>query len=145
AMFTRRPAQGESFAAALALHGLAVDVLPVSRIPWTLDGWLAYDVAIFHNVPAIDVHTGQQELMEAFVRDHGGGLIVLGGESSFGPGGYFGTSFERVLPLSSLVPQESPSVAMLFVLDKSGSMQQRVGAVTRLDIAKEATELAIEL
>src|SRR5690606_21532351 len=45
----------------------------------------------------------------------------------------------------SQVPREAPEVTMLFVLDRSGSMQQAVGQTTRMGIAKEATVAAMEL
>ena len=70
---------------------------------------------------------------------------MLGGENSFGPGGYYETPLERVSPLSSRVPRDAPKVAMAFVLDRSGSMQRDEGGATRLDIAKQATLAAIRL
>ncbi len=97
------------------------------------------------NVPAIDLATLQQELIEKAVAEHGRGLLLLGGENSFGPGGYYETPLERVSPLSSRVPRDAPRVALAFVLDRSGSMQRNEGGATRLDIAKQATVSAIGL
>lgn len=134
-----------SLAGALEFQGLKAEIVIPSRAPWTLAGWLAYDIVALLNVPAIDLHTSQQELLERWVRDHGGGLLLLGGENTFGPGGYYRTPLERVSPLSSRVPREAPNVALLFVLDRSGSMQRLVGEGTRLDVAKEAALDAIEL
>jgi uncharacterized protein YegL len=96
-------------------------------------------------VPAIDLATLQQELIEKAVAEHGRGLLLLGGENSFGPGGYYETPLERVSPLSSRVPRDAPRVALAFVLDRSGSMQRNEGGATRLDIAKQATVSAIGL
>src|SRR5690606_19017640 len=62
-----------------------------------------------------------------------------------GPGGYLETPLDSLSPLSSKVSRDAPAVAMLFVLDRSGSMQQVVDGVSRLDIAKEATLAANEL
>lgn len=113
--------------------------------PWTLKQWLDYDAIILLNLPAIDLDTRQQEMIEASVLQHGHGLIIAGGENAYGPGGYFGTPLERMSPLSAKVPTDAPQVAMIFVLDRSGSMTQSVGDGTRLDIAKSATKSAIEL
>jgi hypothetical protein len=74
------------------------------------------------NVPAIDLDTTQQEQLEEFVQVHGRGLLILGGENAFGPGGYYQTPFERLSPLSSRVPHELPQVAIVYVFDRSGSM-----------------------
>lgn len=145
ALVTPQPQWGRVLADALTLQGLSVEVMAPSQVPYTLDDLLGYDVVTLANVPAIDLHSEQQELLETWVREYGGGLLVLGGENSFGPGGYYQTPLERVSPLSSRIPREAPKVAMLFVLDRSGSMQQSVGEASRLDIAKQATLDAAKL
>lgn len=152
AIFTPQETWGTALAEALEVQGITAEVLPPDRMPHYLghenpriSSWLDYDVAILMNVPAIELQFAQQELLQARVRDHGGGLIVLGGENTFGPGGYYQTVLEEMLPLSTEIPQERPSVAIAFVLDRSGSMQQAAGEVNRLDIAKRATLGAVEL
>ncbi len=136
---------GTVLADALSLQGISAQVLTPLEVPFTLKNLLLYDTVILANVPAIDLHSTQQELLETWVRDYGGGLLILGGENTFGPGGYYQTALERVSPLSSRVPQEAPKVAMIFVLDRSGSMQQQVGEQNRLEIAKQATIAATKL
>lgn len=136
---------GAAMRKALALQGIDVRVEPPLNLPWDTSGWTDIDVAVLMNVPAVELHSIQQEAMASWVRDGGGGLLVLGGENTFGPGGYFQTALEEISPLSSQVPQDAPEVTMLFVVDRSGSMQQAVGSVTRMDIAKDATRSAIEL
>lgn len=151
-IFTPQERWGETLAEALAVQGMTAEVLPPTRIPHYLGhanpqitGWLDYDVVVLMNVRAIELQFAQQEHLETWVREHGGGLVVLGGENTFGPGGYYQTVLEKVLPLSTEIPQERPSVAIAFVLDRSGSMQQAVGEVSRLDMAKRATLGAVEL
>lgn len=138
-VFSPQHSLGQQLVDALDVQGISADVMPPDRAPWYLKDWLEYDVVVLMNVPAIDLHTKQQELLETAVREHGTGLVILGGENSFGPGGYYETPLERLSPLSSRIPREGPAVTLLFVLDRSGSMQQVVGDVTRLEIAKEAT------
>jgi uncharacterized protein YegL len=140
-----QPAWAEVLAKALALHEIKSKIVEPKRAPYYLKDWLAYSGIVLMNVPAIDLATLQQELIEKAVADHGRGLLLLGGENSFGPGGYYETPLERVSPLSSRVPREAPKVALAFVLDRSGSMQRNEGGATRLDIAKQATLSAIRL
>jgi hypothetical protein len=140
-----QPAWGEVFARALGVHRIDSRVVEPKRAPYYLKDWLAYAAIVLMNVPAIDLTTLQQELIEKAVAEHGRGLLLLGGENSFGPGGYYETPLERVSPLSSRVPREVPRVALVFVLDRSGSMQRDEGGATRLDIAKQATLGAIRL
>lgn len=136
---------GEYLAEALTLQGLRPTVLRPDRAPFLLDRWREYDSVVLLNTPAIDLATVQQQQLEEYVRVHGGGLLILGGENTFGPGGYFRTPLEDVSPLSARVPDDLPIAALAFVLDRSGSMQAQVDGATRLDIAKQATLSAVEL
>ena len=147
-IITPEPDTGEYLADALSVQGLTASVIAPADAPDTMDGWLGYDSVILMNMPAIALNTDQQEMLEEFVELHGRGLLILGGENSFGPGGYFETPFERASPLSSRVPHDAPQVALVYVLDRSGSMVGAVddaGLVTRLDIAKQATLTAVSL
>ncbi len=145
AIVTPQPPLGEYFAQALTIQGLEADILRPDEAPTTLEGWLEYDSVVLMNVPAIVFDTENQEYLEQLVRVHGRGLLILGGENSFGPGGYYQTPFEELSPLSARIEHDAPEVAIVFVLDRSSSMGQPIGDVTRLDIAKEATVTAISL
>lgn len=134
-----------AFADALVLQGFdAIPWLP-RDVGLRNQDYLGVDGIVLLNVPASEFTTFQLAALERYVRELGGGVVLTGGEHAFGPGGYYQTSLDRMSPLSSQVPREAPEVAMLFVLDRSGSMQQSVGATTRLELAKEATMSAIEL
>lgn len=137
--------RADEFVEALELQGLRAQVQAPFTLPNTVGGYVGIDAVVLANVPALEISTSQQEVLESWVRDRGGALAIAGGERAFGPGGYVETPLDRISPLSAKVPREAPEVAMLFVLDRSGSMQQRVGTATRLDIAKEATRTATEL
>jgi len=139
------PASVEAFAETLRLQGLEVAVEIPRRMPSTLEALSRYDVVALVDVPAVALHTFYQELLERWVRERGGGVVMLGGESSFGAGGYLLTPLDTLSPLSARIPDEAPEVAMVFVLDRSGSMSAQVGEVTRLRVAQEATVSAFEL
>lgn len=139
------PESASAMSAALRLQGFEPSVEPPLNAPWTQEGWREWDLAVLLNVPAHSLHTAQLELLRGWVEEDAGGLLLLGGETSFGPGGYLRTPLEELSPLSAQVPQEAPEVTMLFVLDRSGSMQQQVGGSTRMGIAKEAMLSAMEL
>ena len=146
AIVTPDTVAGDYFSRALAVQGLMAKVISPGSAPKNVEGWLAYDSVVTMNLPAILLDTEQQESLEKFVQVHGRGLLILGGENTFGPGGYYGTAFERMSPLSSRIPHETPKVAIVFVLDRSGSMIAWADATrryTRLDIAKEATLAAV--
>jgi hypothetical protein len=140
-----QPGWGRMLAGALELQGARVDLVTPEAAPLTLEGLLGYHAIMLANVPALDLGAARQELLETAVQDHGRTLFLLGGENTFGPGGYFETPLERLSPASSLVPREAPAVALAFVLDRSNSMRQYAGDAVRLDIAKVATLRALEL
>jgi Mg-chelatase subunit ChlD len=77
---------------------------------------------VLDDVRADDLSDAQMETLERYVRDLGGGLIVLGGPNSFGPGGYTETALEDTLPLWCN-PERRRNVALVLMLDASGSMQ----------------------
>src|SRR5690606_24035628 len=116
-----------------------------SEMPWTLEGLEAFDGVVLVDVAARDLPSAYQALLERYVREHGGGLVIVGGSSAYGPGGYYATPLEEVSPLSSRVTDEVPQVAMTFVLDRSGSMSGNVAGSNRMDLAKVATLEAIGL
>ena len=145
AIIAADPAHGRAFAGLLADQGLETEVFEPGRAPYYLKDWLGFGGIVLVNTPALALTTLQQSLIETSVAQYGTGLVILGGPNSFGPGGYFGTALETLSPLSSRVPQDAPEVVMVFVLDRSGSMQQPVGEGNRLDIAKTATVAATDL
>lgn len=146
AVIANDPARGQSFLDWLTDQGITGAALEPKQAPYKLADWKAFDGAVLLDVPAIALTTQQQELLESAVAEQGLGLLILGGPNSFGPGGYLQTPLDRASPLSSRVPRDAPEATLVFVLDRSGSMQQPVSpTTTRLDIAKQATLAAVRL
>src|SRR5690606_25745293 len=112
---------GRAFASALELHGFQVSVLGAHAVGSQPEAFAGNDLVVLMDVAAIDLARGQQVALESWVRDHGGGLAILGGERSFGPGGYLETPLDALSPLSSRVARDAPAVAMLFILDRSAT------------------------
>jgi uncharacterized membrane protein len=85
------------------------------------------------------------ELYRRWVQDFGGGFVMLGGENSFGVGGYFRTPVEAMLPVRMEHDdrQDTPSVALLVVLDRSGSMTAQVQGQTKMSLANQGAVFAM--
>lgn len=134
-------------AEALQVQGYEVVEKTPDRANLTLPELTGFDLLILDNVPAYRLSQVKMERVERFVRDLGGGLIVLGGTRSYGAGGYYRTPLERTLPVEMRPPvrMEMPHVALLFVVDKSGSMGGGPFGTTKLDLAKAATMASAEL
>ncbi len=98
-------------------------------------------VVALANLPAARLSPAAQQLVhDAVVRD-GTGLLVCGADRSFGAGGYAdAAALAPLLPVRLPRPaqQLDPSVALVFVIDTSGSM---VG--NRIDLAKQVARLAV--
>jgi uncharacterized membrane protein len=127
---------------ALKQQGFAVEVRGEHGLPESLDELLAFDGIIIADLPATDLTERQMTLLKRYVSDFGGGLAMLGSDNSFGLGGYYKTPVEDVLPLVSRYEKEKekPSLAMVLVIDKSGSM----GGI-KIDMARQASKAAVEL
>ena len=142
-----RPGEQRFLAAALLAQGLSVDEAPASALPATLHELVEYNLVILDNVSGFDMSLEKMQLLEDYVRDAGGGLIMLGGDQSYSAGGYYATPVERLLPVTMDVKTEVkiPSLAVIFVIDKSGSMSSQSQGEEKLTIAKIAALSAIEL
>jgi len=109
--------------------------------PDTLEEMEAFDLIILSDVEARYVSRTAMGNLERYVRG-GGGFLMVGGEDSFGPGGYRGTAMEDLLPVTfeSRRSASMPSVALMILIDRSGSMDG-----VRLEMAKQAARAAVEL
>jgi uncharacterized membrane protein/Mg-chelatase subunit ChlD len=144
-------------AQSLTAQGLAPELRRWTELPQALSEFLQYDTVIVDNAPGLGVSLAKMEAIEKYVRDGGGGLIMLGGDRSFGPGGYYRTPMERALPVNMDVPAKMtiPSLALMLVIDKSDSMGGYIGdasrggrptqGTTKLELAKMASFSAITL
>lgn len=128
--------------------GLDVETIPGGALPTDLLSLQEYDLIMLQNVPAEQVARGGQSILASYVRDMGGGLVMIGGPDSFGAGGWNGGEVEDVLPVEMDLPEDLiiPSAAIVIVLDSSGSMNNRVlgGMRSQQEIANEAAALAIQ-
>ena len=103
---------------------IEVEVRGHYGLPETLEEMASFDAIILADLPATSLTPRQMQMVKRYVTDLGGGLVMMGSENSFGLGGYYKTPVEDVLPLISRFEKEKekPSLAMVLVIDKSGSM-----------------------
>jgi Ca-activated chloride channel family protein len=141
--------RGASAAAdALELQGFTVDRLAPGDLPDSVGGLSAWDAVILDNVSARELSLQTMDILETWVRTRGGGLMMAGGDSSFGLGGWQGTPVERALPVEMDAPASLyiPSLSMVMVIDKSGSMGGDAGGgMSKLDVVKDAVLGAVEV
>ena len=94
---------------------------------------------VLADMPARDIPADTQKRICQAV-SNGMGLLVSGGRQSFGPGGYEGTALADIIPVdfSQQIERRDPSVAMVIIIDTSGSMTG-----PRIALAKEVARLAV--
>ena len=87
------------------LEYLQEDQTALAAFPATKEDLFRYDVVIFGDLDLNYMNPGGLELLREFVRDRGGGLILIAGEAH-NPQRYAGTPLEALLPiqLNSLQP-----------------------------------------
>jgi len=137
----------DPFIDALRVQRLEVEqITDYSRLgPGTLT---RAEAVVFNNVPASEVPAAFLEALPFYLLEQGGGLLMIGGEFSFGSGGYFGSALDPLLPVSMELKEDlrKTSTALSVVLDRSGSMSAGVaGGMTKMDLANEGAARAIEL
>ena len=118
-----RPQSARYFEATLRLEGFAVTTLPAAAVPDSARELDGYDVLVLSDVARSSLNEQQMSALATYVRDLGGGFILAAGDTSNGgDGGYSRTEIERILPITFDAKRPHRSVAMIIVLDKSGSM-----------------------
>lgn len=137
----------------LAAGGLTVRRVPVDTFRRTIDdsplGTLGgVSAVVLENVGAHRLGDFALDHLAIWVRQSGGGLWMTGGPQSFGPGGYFGSPLDPLLPVSMELRQEhrKAPLAMSIVLDRSGSMAvPTASGHTKMDLANRATVEVLDL
>ena len=127
--------------AALTNEGLTVNTIQPGAVPSVIEQLDAYDAIVLSDVARNSLTDDQMKGVASYVRELGGGFILAGGENNYGEGGYSKTPIEEVLPVTFEAKKEKPdSVAMIMVLDKSGSMGGQ-----KIEMTKEAAKAPLAL
>ena len=106
-----------------------------------------YHLVVLEDVRAEDLPPATLEIIERWVREHGGGLVVTGGGATFGDPAMARTPLKRMLPVTLEPSRPKPGMreplALFLVIDRSNSMGYNSRVSTQRDgeklrYAKEA-------
>lgn len=116
--------EGDALATTLKAAKMEVNRIAPADLPATLPELARYDAIVLANVPAAALPAGAMEALPVYVRDLGKGLLMTGGENSFGAGGYLRTPIETAMPVYMDVRSRelAANLALVVAVDKSGSM-----------------------
>lgn len=132
----------------LSAGGMNVTVKTPDACRWELEDLSQYAAVLIENTPAGDVGEAAMENIAAWVRETGAGLMMTGGKQAYGPGGYFRSPLEPIMPVSMELRKEHRKLALAIVvaLDRSGSMAIPVpGGKTKMDLANLASVEVVNL
>ncbi len=135
-----QPGAGQNIIAALRATKINVAVDTPSEVPISLQDLAGYTTVVLADVPALDLGPTRMQVLQSFVRDLGRGLVVSGGENSYGVGGYANTPLEQTLPVKMDIPQhkDTPTIAVVLIVE---SLESDIG----VNISKEAAKGVVSL
>ena len=133
------PGRATNLATALRSAGLTVDVQLPAALPQSLVALDAFDAVVLVDVPYRSLPEAGARLLPTYVRELGHALMMVGGEDSYAAGGYLDTPVEAALPVTMRTrgAEVRPDVALVMVIDRSGSMSGE-----KLNLAKEGVAQA---
>ncbi|HLA23948.1 MAG TPA: VWA domain-containing protein [bacterium] len=131
----------------LRAQGLRVVSMRPESLPGSPAEYRTVAAVVLDDVAAPSLSAPQQGALRDFVGALGGGLVVVGGPRSFGVGGYARTPLEEALPVSMDVRHRLalPSMAIILVIDTSGSMGAFGQQIAKVELAKETAQSVIDL
>ena len=98
----------------------------------------AYHSIILDDIAISDMSADCWSALDKAVRNNGIGLVVLGGPNSFSAGSYRYSLLETLLPVTSEASRQQPATTLLFLVDKSGSMDSDKSGTSRIAMARQA-------
>ncbi|HEX6526903.1 MAG TPA: VWA domain-containing protein [Streptosporangiaceae bacterium] len=128
------------FTGMLRRLGFAVEVRPPSAVT----GFSGTDEVILNDIQNDGLSPVQATALSTAVRNKGTGLLVLGGPHSLTADWYAGTQLAAALPVAGTGSGPTGSAALELVLDRSGSMNDLAGDVTKISMAKASALNAID-
>ena len=132
----------------LQAGGLDIKTAPPAAYHWSLDELSGYSAVLVENVLADEIGLHGMENLAVWVKETGAGFMMTGGKHAYGPGGYFRSPLEPIMPVSMELRQEHRklSLAIVVAMDRSGSMSMTVGGGrTKMHLANLATVEVLDM
>ncbi len=97
---------------------ISLTIMPAAMFPQQAMALQSYDAVILDDVPRDSFSDAQMRAVKTAVEDEGIGLVMIGGEHSFGAGDWRETPVEEALPVNMDIKQETvvPNGALVMVM-----------------------------
>jgi uncharacterized membrane protein len=147
----QHPGEFDALVDSLRNEGIATDVVTSDRAFSSLADLQRYDSVILANVPRVagdaagsfvSLSDEQIGMLVQNTKELGCGLVMIGGQRSYGAGGWAGSDLEKAMPVDFQIKNAKviPVGALSLVIDRSGSM-----AGEKLDLSLAAAREAIKM
>ncbi len=135
-----KPGNGANIISALQASKIDVTRGTADGVSTSLADLAQYSSIVLVDVPAVALGTDRMQTLQSFVRDLGHGLVVSGGQNSYGVGDYANTPLEETLPVRMDIPQhkDTPSIAVVLIIES-------LEAPLPINISKEAAKGVVNL
>ena len=134
------PSKAANVLASLRTTGIAASEQRPDQVVPTLSYLQRYAALVIVDTAADVLGPDVVRQLVPYVRDLGHGLVVIGGEESYGMGGYAQTPLEQALPVKMDLPKRKdlPSASVVLIIESLESDLQ-------VDISKEAGKGIVKL
>jgi Mg-chelatase subunit ChlD len=138
-----RANEGRSLLRSAGFESRAIDVATFPRAAAALG---AYDAVVLDDIRPDSMDAAQVSALKGHIERHGAGLLFLGGRNSLDPALLAGHPLADLLPIDVRPRggERSPSLALIVAFDKSGSMDDRVDGVPRIEFARLAVRRVLD-
>ena len=123
----------------LQKKGYDLNVIVPQDFPTTMEELLAYDEVVLMNADIINDMPHAGALIRRYVEENGRGLLVTCGDNvyDYGSDEYIQSPINDILPVELDIQDEKETVAIVFVMDLSSSMKEKMGEKTRYQVVVE--------
>ena len=126
------------------LDSIGIAYLTTDSVP-SLSALSTYRQVIMSGLPLIDLTGSEATALKHYVENLGGGLLVVQGEDEVR--GFSSGPMDELMPISYSTPEKErdPSLAIIYLLDRSQSMRELVELKAKIRILREATAASVFL
>ena len=144
-----KPESARYLSDALRTHYIDVTVATAQVLNQDLDLLTNHDAVVLSDIYNHDIDPETSRQLDLFVRERGGGLVFVAGESTYGKQGYSSSEIERFLPVRFEGKRKRRELDLVLLIDRSHSMRGRklelakTAALSTLDLLEEQHRLSV--